>query len=178
MLNFRILFSLSLRFIQRCLSVGALLTSLVLSVLLGSTAPAQASSVSGSVSETVSETVSGNASPALDDASKTAMAQTQNLLKNQAEREKSMTSLDAKKTDQQVKDLMGSDTQGAYDLAAEIFPTLVNESGGDPIKMQATLSQMMKSPESLAAKLTPEQMTRLKELAKRVEARQPANNAH
>ncbi len=116
--------------------------------------------------------------PALDDASQRAMTQTQDLLKNQAEREKSLASPDARKTDQQVKDLMGSDTQGAYDLAAEIFPTLVNENGGDPIKMQATLSQMMKNPETMASKLTPAQMAKLKDLAKSVEARQPANNAH
>ena len=162
MLNLRILLSPSMRFIDSTIAIVAI----VITVSIGSAAFAQSS------------VGAGNATPVLDDASKTAMSQTQNLLKNQAEREKSMTTPDAKKTDQQVKDLMGSDTQGAYDLAAEIFPTLVNESGGDPIKMQATLSQLMKSPESLAAKLTPEQMVRLKELAKRVETRQPANNAH
>jgi len=162
MLNLRILLSPSVRFIDSSIAIVAI----VIAVSIGSAAFAQSS------------VGAGNASPVLDDASKTAMSQTQNLLKNQAEREKSITTPDAKKTDQQVKDLMGSDTQGAYDLAAEIFPTLVNESGGDPIKMQATLSQMMKSPESLAAKLTPEQMFKLKELAKRVETRQPANNAH
>ncbi|GEM_PF-3358302 len=162
MLNLRILLSPSVRFIDSSIAIVAI----VIAVSIGSAAFAQSS------------VGAGNASPVLDDASKTAMSQTQNLLKNQAEREKSITTPDAKKTDQQVKDLMGSDTQGVYDLAAEIFPTLVNESGGDPIKMQATLSQMMKSPESLAAKLTPEQMFKLKELAKRVETRQPANNAH
>ena len=166
MLNLRILLPPSVHLIQKSIAVAAAVAAIVITVSIGSAAFAQSS------------VGAGNAAPVLDDASKTAMSQTQNLLKNQAEREKSMTTPDAKKTDQQVKDLMGSDTQGAYDLAAEIFPTLVNESGGDPIKMQATLSQMMKSPESLAAKLTPEQMAKLKELAKRAETRQPANNAH
>ena len=113
---------------------------------------------------------------AVDPATATATQQTQTLLRDAAARDKVITTPDAKAADKQVKDLMGSDTQALYELAADILPSIVNDGGGDSTKIQVSMDQLAKDPASLESKLTPEQLARIKNLAKRAESRQPSSS--
>jgi hypothetical protein len=150
----------------------------------GSVSGSVPGSVSGSssirstgVERTTASVSSGSAAQAknsdLDEDGAQALQQTQQLLKDQAARDKSLKDPEAVKADSEVKNLMGADTQAMYELTADILPTIVKEGHGDPAQIQVIMNQLLKNPESLASKLTPEQLSRLKAMAKRVESRQP-----
>ena len=102
-----------------------------------------------------------------------ALTETQTLLKDQKKLEaEGLTTPEAKKAHQQAKDLMGNaaNTEALYSLTSDIMGSLVKEAGNDPAKLQELLAKAMKDPNAFASKLTPDQLARLKELSKKVEA--------
>lgn len=101
-----------------------------------------------------------------------ALQQTQQLMKDKKAREAAIAGDDkAEKADDFLKKIVGGDakmTEEVYALAAEIFATVVQESGGDAAKMQEKLAEFARNPASFAAKWTPEQKARLKQLAEKL----------
>jgi hypothetical protein len=111
----------------------------------------------------------------LDDASESALRETQQLLRDPKRLEKEgLHTPEAKHNHQQLKQLMGTDadTAAVYDLVAEIFGDIVKESDGNSVKMLEMLNQVMSKPEAFAHRMSPEQRKKLSDLAKKVEARQ------
>jgi hypothetical protein len=110
----------------------------------------------------------------LDKASKEALQQTQQLLKNPEQRRQAVKGdAKAQKADQYVNSLTGGNeavSDEMYQFAAEIMGTLTKDTGGDPQKMQERLKEFMANPEAFANQLTPEQQKRLKELAQKMPA--------
>jgi hypothetical protein len=115
----------------------------------------------------------------LDKYSEEALQETQKLLKDQKrlEREGLLTP-EARQNHENIKGLMGNeaDTAEAYALAADIFGDLVKQSGGNSAQMLEMLNQLISKPEAFANKLSPDQQLKLKDLAKRVEARKKKGN--
>lgn len=111
----------------------------------------------------------------LDQASQTALTQTQQMMTDPATRAKEIKGdTAAEAVDQKVHQTLGAQTDEAYALAAEILQTLVQQSNGDPEKLQAMMLQLQKNPESLP--LTPAQREKLKAIAGKVES-QSKNSA-
>jgi hypothetical protein len=105
-----------------------------------------------------------------DDAN--SLASTQDVLKDPTAREAFFKKTpEARATDQQINGLTGSAdlSQEVYTLAADIFPAIVKATGGDLTKMQQLMSQVHRNPASLKEHFTPEQLTRLKALADKIE---------
>ena len=122
-----------------------------------------------------------NAKP-LDDASTTALQQTQAMLGDQKQiQEYTKTHPEAAKANSQVQSLTGgnsADTAGMYKLASDIFGNMTKDSGGDEAGMQKTLANAMKNPQAFAEKLSPDQQAQLKSLSTNIESRQPTSNPH
>lgn len=115
--------------------------------------------------------------PRLDNSSEESLKRTQDLLRNQRRLEsEGLQTPEAKAQHQRAKELMGSpeNTAALYDLSADIFGPLAAEAGGDPVKMQEILQKALANPEAFAARLTPEQRARLKDMATKAEARKPS----
>lgn len=105
----------------------------------------------------------------VDNASKKATEQTQDLLKNREERERdAKNDPKAQKAIQDVKNLTGGDKQAEDDifsLASDLMPALVEEGGGDPNKI---LQMLETDPEKFAKRFTPEQRKKLKAIAEKL----------
>jgi hypothetical protein len=112
----------------------------------------------------------------VDAASKKAQQQTQDLLKNRDEREKtSKSDPKAQKAIQDVKNLTGGDQKSEddiYSLAADLMPVLVEKSNGDPNKMMKILEDAQKDPEAFAKSWTPEQRRKLQQISEKLKAAQ------
>jgi hypothetical protein len=106
-----------------------------------------------------------------------ALAKTQALLRDQARRDAAVRADPvAQDADARVRALGKSDAgvEAIYELSAEILATLTDAAGGDPDKMMKIIQEAEANPEKLAEKLTPAQRAKLQELAKQLEATQPA----
>jgi uncharacterized protein (DUF2126 family) len=110
---------------------------------------------------------------ALDSASDEALTQTQQLLTDPSKRAKAIENdTAAKQADQNARSLgvTQANTEEIYALTADIMATLVKDSDGDPVKLQATVQEALKNPEAFRSKLTPAQIQRIKGLAQRIDA--------
>lgn len=111
----------------------------------------------------------------LDPASAEALQQTTELLKNKKVRESAIAKdPKAVQADEFVKSVAGNAelTDEIYELASEVFPMLVSETGGDVSKMADVLKDFSKNPGSFAAKWTPEQREKLEKLSKKLSPKQ------
>lgn len=92
---------------------------------------------------------------ALDPASTEALQKTMNLLQSDAVRQEAITkSPDAQAADAQVKAIGGNqaNTEAIYQLSSEVFEQLVQQTGGDPVKMQAIIQQAKDNPKAFYEK--------------------------
>lgn len=99
-----------------------------------------------------------------------AIRKTQELLKNQAERNKVIGETSAATTaDGKVKGLAGTaaDEQAIYELAAEV---LGNMKGKTPEQMSKVVGDADSNPAGFAETWTPEQKKKLKEISDRIPA--------
>jgi hypothetical protein len=108
----------------------------------------------------------------LDGASQDALNKTQNLLNDRQQREAAVKK-DRKSTaaDQYVKQLTdGNDKTNneIYELAAQVFQTVVKDANGDPKKMQEALDRFKRNPQEFASEFTPEQRAKLHEIAEKL----------
>lgn len=107
---------------------------------------------------------------------KTLETLTQPQLRNQAIQQNPNAQL----IDQQIKTLAGSEanTQQIYELAAEIFQTLTENSGGDPHKILSALENAKNNPKVLFDLLTPAQKAKLKNISQKIEPTQKGTTTH
>lgn len=122
----------------------------------------------------ISEAHSHNMGKAdMDSADQEALKQTQELLKNKTQRDQAIKdSPAAQQAADFVQQLTGGDQQMSEDifaLAAEVFSIVVQESKGDVNKMNLLLENFKKNPAQFAEKWSPEQKSRLKSLADKLE---------
>lgn len=105
-----------------------------------------------------------------DDEISSALQKTQDCLRNQ--------NCDAAKTgagraaEQKALEIVGGNAtnlQELYDLSADIMPMLVQQSGGDSVKMQAILTKAQTDPESFLNSLSPEIQAKIKNISNAVE---------
>lgn len=101
-----------------------------------------------------------------------ALQQTQDLLINPAERQKALNADPAAKAnDAKVQQLLGADSQKAYELSAQLMSTIVAQTGGDPQKMQQLMLELQSNPHALEKLLTPSQRDQIRKMASDLEAR-------
>lgn len=101
-----------------------------------------------------------------------ALQQTQDLLINPAERQKALNADPAAKAnDAKVQQLLGKDSQKAYELSAQLMSTIVAQTGGDPQKMQQLMLELQSNPHALEKLLTPSQRDQIRKMASDLEAR-------
>jgi hypothetical protein len=113
---------------------------------------------------------------ALDDASSTALLQTQQMLTNPSQRQKALDENPrAKAMDAAARQAVGDqNTADIYELASDLMATLAEESGGDPAKMMELLQKAQKDPQSLESKFTPAQRAKIKAISERMPASLPS----
>lgn len=112
---------------------------------------------------------------AQDDDSEKALRETQELLKSPALRQQTINSnADAKKADQNLRELGGSqaNVEEIYAITADITASLVHQANGDPVKLQELVQEAMKNPEAFHSKLTPAQIQRIKSVSAKIDEQQ------
>lgn len=105
-----------------------------------------------------------------------ALRLTQEMLKDPAKRNIQINqSAQGKAAGQKVKDVAGSseNEQAIYELAADVFGSMSEETGGDPEKMQQLLNDGLKDPESFAKRFSPEELQKLHEIAAKTPSKSP-----
>jgi hypothetical protein len=122
----------------------------------------------------------GAPSPAfsLDAASQEALKNTKELLRNQNLRNESMKNdPKARELDANLNKYFGGDTEKLYDMSADLMDRLVNESGGDSIKMQELVQGYAKNPAALLKSLTPSQQSQIRGIASEIESKNANKSA-
>ncbi len=97
------------------------------------------------------------------------LQKTQNVLQDQAQRDKAISeSSDAKKVDEQVKKLAPDENTRAefYELAADMLNNYKSEK--DEEKMKKSIQQGMRNPAEYYKQLTPEQKKKVEELSYKI----------
>lgn len=108
-----------------------------------------------------------------------ALQQTQEVLINPAERQKALNAdPKAKATDSKVQQLLGADTQKAYELSSQLMSTIVAQTGGDPQKMQQLMLELQSNPHALEKLLTPAQRDQIRKMASDLEAKKGSAPVH
>ncbi len=113
-------------------------------------------------------------------ASQDALQETQKYLKDSTQRQQKINEDPrAKEVDQKIKALAGSDeaAQEIYGLSSDIMGLLMQETGGDPVKMQKLLEEASKNPAAFAKRFSPEQQKKLKEISKKTPAAKGLSNS-
>lgn len=99
-----------------------------------------------------------------------ALRNTQQLLRNPSEREKAIANdPKAVEADSKAKQLLGPNTEKAYELSAQLMQTIVAETNGDPQKMQQLMQELQSNPHALEKYLTPAQRDMIRQMASDVE---------
>lgn len=99
-----------------------------------------------------------------------ALRKTQDLLRNQAERQKAIANdPKAQSVDSNAKALLGANTEKAYELSAQLMERIVAETGGDPQKLQKLILDLQSNPQSLEKYLSPAQRDLIRQMASDVE---------
>lgn len=118
----------------------------------------------------VTPSVNAPAASANESATQEALRRTQDSLTNPAARTQILKG-DAKgqAQDAKVRQLLGTNTEGAYKLSSEVLEKIVIEAGGDAAKMQAIVNQLMANPQSLEKYMTPAQREEVRRMANDIE---------
>jgi len=107
-----------------------------------------------------------------DPANDAALAKTQALLRDPAQREAAAKhDPAAREADAKARATGNSeaDTQALYELSADVLATLTELSGGDAEKMMKILEEAKSHPEKFAESFTPAQREKLAQLARQIE---------
>lgn len=104
-----------------------------------------------------------------DQANEVALKQAQDALTQPEKRiEIIRVSPEGKKIDDQVKELMGSNSEAAYRTAADFLPYILQMGQGDPTKMAEFLTKASRNPASFAENLPPHLKQQIKDLSQKV----------
>lgn len=98
-----------------------------------------------------------------------AMLEVQKEMKDPKSRQQMMTTPQAKKTDEYVKQMTGGgqNEQEIYNISSDI---LMNMKDMTPEQMDAYLRKAQENPEDFANSLTPEQLKKIKALSEKIPA--------
>jgi flagellum-specific peptidoglycan hydrolase FlgJ len=123
----------------------------------------------------LSASYSSRARASEDAATKEALDKTVELMNDRSQREKAAKeNTSAAAAHAEVQKLGGAQTQDAvYGVGAEIMKSLVQQTGGDPVKMQELMAKAQRDPEGFAKSLSPDQQAKIRSIASEVSA---ANN--
>lgn len=115
---------------------------------------------------------------ALDQASESALSQTQTLLNNQQQREQALkanpsASMAGEKVNQITTDSAAQNQ--IYSISAEIFNDLVREANGDSTKLMLLLEQAQKNPQQFYERLSATHKQRIKNVGDTVS---PTQKSH
>jgi hypothetical protein len=107
-----------------------------------------------------------------------ALRNTQALLRDKSRREKEVLATDskAKQADQQADTITGgnaADKQEMYDISADLMPWIVEESHGDPEKMNALMERALRNPQKFVESMPAAQREKIKALSKKIEKSKP-----
>ncbi len=108
---------------------------------------------------------------ASDAATQQALRQTQEALNDPSKRA-AMIKGDAKAEafDARVNSQLGGQTDGAYQISASVMEKLVQETGGDPSKMQEIVGKLMANPHMLEKYLSASERQKISQMAGKIEA--------
>ena len=105
-----------------------------------------------------------------EDDTVSALQKTQDCLRNQTcDAAKSSAGQAA---DQKALEAVGGNAnnkQELYNISADIMPTLIQQTGGDPEKMQALMLKAQTDPEGFFNSLSPDAQAKIKNIANTVE---------
>ncbi len=106
-----------------------------------------------------------------DAATQQALRETQEALNDPAKRA-AMLKGDPKAAafDARVKSQLGGETDGAYQISASVMEKIVQETGGDPLKMQELVGKMMANPQLLEQYLSRSERQKISQMAGKMEA--------
>lgn len=111
----------------------------------------------------------------MEQASETALRQTQQLLRSRSEREKALQADGGRgaANDQSARKAIGdAATEKSYELSAQIIETIVRRANGDPVKMQQMMNELTANPHSLEQYLSASQREDIRQLASDIEKKQ------
>ncbi|MFI3186924.1 MAG: hypothetical protein QX198_13210 [Methylococcaceae bacterium] len=101
-----------------------------------------------------------------------ALQKTQDCLRNQ--NCNSMTSNAGMNADQKALEAVGGNAkQELYNIAADVLPILIQQTDGDPAKMQAMMLKAQTDPESFLNSLPPDMQTKIKNAANGLKNQSP-----
>lgn len=107
------------------------------------------------------------------DVDQMALAKTQNALRDPVQRQEEIKlgGKKAQEANDYAKGVAGNsqNLDAMYEFAARVMPKLVQETNGDPDKMQALLADMQKDPSKFKSLLTPELQRELSSIVGNVE---------
>lgn len=108
---------------------------------------------------------------ALDSASEQALRETQEALVDPTKRAK-MLEGDTKGQafDASVKSRLGDQSEGAYQISAQVMEKLVHETKGDSKKMQEIVNTLMANPQLLESYLSPADRAKVSDMAGKIES--------
>jgi hypothetical protein len=99
-----------------------------------------------------------------------ALRNTQRLLRDPNERQNAIANdPTALQADQRARQLLGPNSEKAYELSAQLMQTIVRETNGDPQKMQKLILELQSNPHALEKFLTPAQRDMIRQMASDVE---------
>jgi hypothetical protein len=101
-----------------------------------------------------------------------ALKQTQDLLKDQKQREQAAKdNSEAQKALDRAKELGGTqeNTDQIFSISSDIMESIVSETEGDPEKMQLLLLEAQKNPEKFYNNLSAEQKARIRSVSGKIE---------
>lgn len=100
-----------------------------------------------------------------------ALRKTQELLRDKNQRQRALeVDPKAKAQDASIDKSFGGDQnkQRAYEISADVFGSMVQETGGDDAKIQKMLQDAQANPEAFYNNMTPEQRQQIRELANQI----------
>jgi len=111
----------------------------------------------------------------LDSATRSALEQTQKVLRDPSTRGKILDSdSTARQNDSKLLQITGggANQQEIYEIAAVIFESLLSETTGEPAEVEKILNDAMKDPTKFYEKLKPSDQARIKKLADKIQSSQ------
>lgn len=103
-----------------------------------------------------------------------ALTSTQNMLRSSAQRSEVIKNdSNAKKADQDLESLVGTGSakEQVYELSADVMKYLVDNSSGDPVKMQESLMKGMSDPKAFLNSLPDDVKNKIRNIATEVESK-------
>jgi hypothetical protein len=107
----------------------------------------------------------------LDESSKEALGETQNILLNQNLRQSAIgQSADALQADSQVRSIAGSiqNVEKMYQISSDVFGDIVKKSQGDPGRVEKTVDDLKTNPQALEQNMSDSSRKEIRDLSQEI----------